>query len=92
MGKSTTAYIAEIEDVKVCGIPCIIAVTDYDKYIPAHLSGLPENCYPAEGGTGEYHLLDRRGRRATWLEAKVGRLEEDCIQELIYQYMEEGWR
>jgi hypothetical protein len=80
MGKSTTAYVAEIEDVKVCGIPCIIAVTDYDKYTPY--------CYPAEGGTGEYHLLDRRGYRATWLEAKVERFEEECIQELIYQYME----
>ena len=91
MGKSTTVYIAEIDNVKVCGIPCIIGVINYDKYIPAKTYGLPEDCYPAEGGIGEYELLDRRGYRAKWLENKMNKDDDELVQELIYQYMEESW-
>jgi len=80
-------YIAEIEH-RVCGIPCIIGVTDYDGYSPAYTSGPPENCSPAEGGTGDFEILDRRGYRAKWLEKKMTAQDEDAIQELIFDYME----
>ncbi len=83
----STSYIAEIEH-RVCGIPCIIGVTDYEGYMPAYTSGLPENCYPAEGGSGEFEILDRKGYRAKWLEKKLTARDEDAIQELIYEHME----
>ena len=79
-------YIAEI-DATVCGIPCIIGVTAYEGYTPAYVSGPPENCYPAEGGYGDYHLLDRKGYRAQWLERKVTNDSE--IQDQIFSYFEE---
>ena len=80
-------YIAEIEH-RVCGIPCIVGVTDYEGYTPAYISGPPENCYPAEGGSGDFEILDRRGYRAKWLEKKMTAQDEDAIQELIFDYME----
>jgi len=88
MPKSSNRYIAEIE-ATVAGIPCIIGVTDYEGYVPAYTSGAPENCYPSEGGYGDYEILDRKGYRAQWLERKVtGRIEGD-IQESIFNYFEE---
>ena len=80
-------YIAEIEH-RVCGIPCIVGVTDYEGYTPAYISGPPENCYPAEGGYGGFEILDRKGYRAKWLEKKLTARDEDAIQELIYDHME----
>lgn len=81
-----TNYLAEIE-ARVAGIPCIIAVTDYEGYKPAYISGPPENCYPSEGGYGDYVLLDRKGYRAQWLERKVR--DEREIQDQIFSYFEE---
>lgn len=87
--RSKQVYEAEIEH-RVAGIPCIIAVFDYEAYVPAYTSGLPENCYPAEGGTADYHILDRRGYRAAWLERKVDARAEDEIQQAIFDHMEES--
>ena len=84
---SRTNYIAEIEH-RIAGIPCIIAVTDYEGYTPAYISGPPENCYPAEGGTGDFEILDRKGYRAKWLERKLNAKEEDLVQQAIFEYME----
>ncbi len=82
-----THYIAEIEH-RISGIPCLIGVTDYEGYTPAYVSGPPENCYPSEGGYGDYILLDRKGYRAKWLERKLNdRIERD-IQEEIFNHME----
>lgn len=89
MAKNTTHYLAEIE-TKVCGIPCIVGVIGYEDYKPAHISGRPEECYTAEGGYGEYNILDRRGYRAKWLERKITSCVDDEIQESIFNYFEEG--
>jgi len=80
-------YIAEIE-ARVAGIPCLIGVVDYERYQPAYISGPPEDCYPAEGGTGDFEILDSRGRRAPWLEKKITAQDEENIQEAIFEYME----
>ena len=81
------SYIAEIEH-RVAGIPCLIGVIDYDSYTPAFISGPPEKCYPAEGGTGDYEILDQRGRHAPWLERKMTAQDHDSVQERIFNYME----
>ena len=75
-------------ETTVCGIPCIIRVLSWDEYRPAYLGGAPENCYPAEGGSGDFEILDRKGYRAKWLEKKLTARDEDAIQELIYDHME----
>ena len=72
----------------VCGIPCIIRVTYWESYRPAYVSGLPENCYPAEGGCGDWEVLDRRGRPAAWLERKLTDRERSLIDGEVFGHME----
>ena len=74
----------------VCGIPCIIRVTHYDHYQPAFISGPPENCHPAEGGCGDWEVLDRRGRPAPWLERKLNDRERSRIDDEVFEQMEGG--
>lgn len=76
--------MAEIE-ARVCGIPCIIDVTYYEPVRPGRYFGCPEDCYPDEGGESEWVLLDRRGRRAEWLERKMTDRDREKVEELIYQ-------
>lgn len=82
----------EFED-RCCGIPCIIRVTSWDKYIPAYVSGPPEHCYPAEGGCGDWEVLDMRGRRAAWLERKLAQddREQRRLEEAVFEHMEGSW-
>jgi hypothetical protein len=87
MAKPTTRYVGEIETT-VAGIPCIVAVTHYEGYVPAYTSGAPENCYPAEGGWGEYEILDRKGYRAAWLERKITDGVDREIQNEIFNYFQ----
>lgn len=81
-------YLAEIETT-VAGIPCFIAVTEYEPYVSAYTNNIPERCHPAEGGYGEYRLLDRKGYLAKWLERKVNRRIDQEIQDEIFNHMEE---
>lgn len=73
---------------RVCGIPCIVAVTSWEAYVPAKTYGPPENCHPEEGGCGEWEIRDRRGRPAAWLERKMSEEERERIDELVFEYME----
>ena len=89
MSKTPTRnYIAEIE-ARVCGIPCIIGVIDYEAYVPAYVSGPPENCYPSEGGYGSWEILDSRGRPAPWLEKKMKLADHNEVDEIVFNYMED---
>jgi hypothetical protein len=64
---------------KVAGIPCQCRVTHFTNVIPAKVDGPPEDCYPAEGGEFEYDILDRRGRKAPWLEKKLKPEDDDRL-------------
>jgi hypothetical protein len=77
-------------DTTCCGIPCIIRVTYWEAYVPAKVSGPPENCYPAEGGCGDWEILDRRGRPAPWLEKKLqgDARESERLEQEVFDYME----
>jgi hypothetical protein len=80
-------YIAEIES-RVAGIPCLIGVLDWESYVPAKVSGPPEYCYPSEGGCGSWEVLDRRGRKAPWLERKMTAADERRIEQDVFEAME----
>ena len=71
-----------------CGIPCIIRVLSWDAYMPAVIRADPGDSYPAEGGEGEWEVLDRKGRRAPWLEAKMTDKERVRIDEEVFNHME----
>lgn len=75
-------------DTTVCGIPCIVRVTYWEAYDPGCTSGPPERCYPAEGGDGEWEILDRNGRHAPWLENKMTERDKQILARKIFNYME----
>lgn len=58
-------------DTRIQGIPCQVDVTYLEPLTPGRYFGPPEMCYPDEGGYVEYDILDRKGYKASWLEAKM---------------------
>lgn len=75
-------------EARVCGIPCIVRVTSWEAYVPAKVSGPPEHCYPAEGGYGDWEILDSRGRPAPWLEKKMTGAERQEVDAFLFEKME----
>lgn len=73
---------------RVCGIPCVVRVTTWERYVPEFISGPPDKCYPAEGGCGEWMLLDTRGRPAPWLERKMTEDDREALEQKIFDFME----
>ena len=68
-------YIAEIE-TRVAGIPCIIGVTEYE-CVKGSYSYHAASDWDYYGYTEcEFDVLDRRGRKAAWLERKLS--DKDC--------------
>ena len=73
---------------RVCGIPCEVLVTYYAASRPACLHGNPDFWHPGEDEEIEIQILDRRGRAAPWLQAKMtGEDRAEIIREL-----HEYWR
>lgn len=52
------------------------AEVDYEHYVPARVSGPPEDCYPEEGGTAEITALNCGNADALFL------LDSDLADEL----------
>jgi len=71
-----------------CGVECIVRVTHWEPYRPAFISGPPEDCYPSEGGEGDWELLDENGNPAPWLEEKMDATEARRIGKEVYRFME----
>ena len=79
-----------IVDIRVCGIPAQAKITHYHPGCSARTWGDPADCYPAEDEEIEFDLLDRRGRRAKWLEDKMVREGmEDDVTEAVLKAMKE---
>ena len=68
---------------RIAGIPCKVRVIHFTPRVPAQLTGLPENCYPEEGGEIEFTVLDRKGYRAPWIEKK---LTKDDVERIEREY------
>lgn len=64
---------------RIDGIPCLIQVTHYSAPVSGRYSGAPESCYPDEPAELEYDVLDRAGRPAGWLAAKITPADADRI-------------
>jgi hypothetical protein len=68
-------------DHRVAGMPCKVEILSIDgDYVPAKTNADPDSCYPAEYPEIEWQLLDRRGRPAPWLEAKLTSTEREEIE------------
>ena len=77
------AKLAYDFESRVAGIPCKVRVTHYTPYVPESWSG------PAEGGDFEYELLDRKGYRAKWLEAKVTEADVERLEKEYLAWLED---
>jgi len=80
------AYIAEIE-TRVAGIPCIVGVT-YFESVRGSYSYHAASDMDYYGYTEcEFEVLDRRGRKAPWLERKltdkiINEIEQEIAEQL----------
>ena len=80
------AYIAEIE-TRVAGIPCIVGVT-YFESVRGSYNYHAASDMDYHGYTEcEFEVLDRRGRKAPWLERKltdkiINEIEQDIADQL----------
>jgi len=66
-------------DTRVHGIPCQCHVLTYEKAVPATYND------PPEPELFEFELLDRKGRRASWLDRYI---TEDVEMDLLCKYVE----
>ena len=72
------SYIAEIES-RVAGIPCIIGVTHFES-VKGSFDYHADSDWDYHGYTEcAFEVLDRRGRKAAWLERK---LTDDMTQKI----------
>ena len=71
-----------------CGIPCIIRVTHWEGYVPARLSGHPDNWAPSEGGEGEWEILHLNGQPYPELESEMTGEDLANLEHTVFQHME----
>ena len=73
-----------------CGIPCIVRVLSWERYTAKYISGAPESCYPPEGGYGDWEILDRKGKKAIWLEKKLEKNKKEFsrLENEVFEFME----
>jgi hypothetical protein len=78
-------YLAEIES-RIAGIPCIIAVTDYESVRGSYSYNAPSDMDYYGYSEAEWVVLDRRGYKAAWLERKVTDADVSRIEDEIAEY------
>ena len=82
-------YIAEI-DTRIDGIPCLIGVTHYRRVEGSHSYNAPSSDDYYGYTEAEWEILDRRGRKADWLERKLTDRSRDRIAVEVAEHMEAG--
>jgi len=70
-----------------------IRIYNYEPYVPAYVSGLPEDCYPAEGGVAEYEIyLDGEVAEdpdtGISLKDSLTNEEQDSLEQAIFNHYE----
>ena len=78
MAKSAYDFESHVQ-----GIPCKVRVTYATPYVPASWDS------PEESGEFEFELLDRKGYRAKWLEAKVTEADVDRLEKEYLAWLED---
>lgn len=90
-GEQPKRYAAKVKH-RVAGIPCLIGVIDYD-CVKGSYSRNADSDLDFYGWTDvEYDILDRKGRRALWLERKVNDSEHNDIVKAVADYYEQEAR
>ena len=74
-------------NTEVQEVECTVRLYNWTPYKPAYISGAPENCYPSEGGYGDWQIFVD-GEHAKWLEEKLTDREIGRIEGQLFQMME----
>lgn len=80
-------YIAEIES-RVAGIPCLIGVTHYESVAGSYSYNAASDMDYYGYNEAEWEVLDRRGRKAAWLEKKLTKSDIVRIEAEIAEHFE----
>ena len=72
-------------EARISGIPCLIQVNAFQHYAGCH-SGSSDWDYHGFCEM-DWDVLDRRGRKADWLDRKMTSSDIEYIEELIIDYM-----
>ena len=80
-------YIAKIES-RVAGIPCIIGVLSFDSVRGSYSYNAPSDVDYYGYTEVEWEVLDRRGRKAPWLERKLDNTMRDRIEQEVIDYFQ----
>jgi len=73
-------------DTRVNGVPCKCSVVNYSKEVPMKVYGPGMgDCHPPEPEEFEFEILDRRGRRARWLDRYIN---EEVEMRLLAEFIE----
>lgn len=81
----TNNYLAEIETT-VCGIPCIIGVTEYDSVAGSYSYNAASDLDYYGYTECDWEVLDRKGYKAAWLERKLTRKDSERIDNEIANF------
>lgn len=76
-------------ETRISGIPCRVEVTSFYKYRAATVWGHPDGWAPAEPEEINFQVLDRRGRPAPWLEAKLDDADRRRIERELTSHFNE---
>ena len=72
----------------VYGVPCWINVVFYEPFVPGRLTGDPYDCYPDEGGYGEWEVLNLKGEVDYDLSEKLTPDDVCRIDRELFDFME----
>lgn len=75
--------------ITVDGIPCGVVIDRYTPGSPAIIKMDLHDCAPAEDAEVDWHLIDRKGYRAKWLESRAD--EEAITDECLFHIREGGF-
>ena len=81
----TNNYLAEIETT-VCGIPCLIGVTEYDSVKGSYSYNAASDLDYYGYTDCDWEVLDRKGYKAAWLERKLSSKESERIYNEIENF------
>lgn len=78
-----------IVDSHVAGIPCKLGVTEVGYYEAPYMKGHPDNWEEGINQEHAYEILDRKGYKAAWLEAKCSKQDYEQHQLDIDNHLKE---
>jgi len=81
------SYLVEIS-TRVSGIPCLIGVTSFHRVRGSYAYNAPSDLDYSGYTESDWEVLDRNGRRASWLHRKLTKADIDRIESAICEAME----